>query len=87
MLLKLFINFMLYLFVLGLLAKRNRAIIIENSFEDGVDIQCDFNSTTASMPIWFVRSPYNCRIYHLCTSAFKQFTFTCAEGLFFDENI
>ena len=61
------------------------SVIIETTY-DQTDQQCDFYNETLTDKVWFVRSPYNCRVYHLC-AFYKQFTLTCAEGLYFDENI
>jgi hypothetical protein len=68
-----------------LLIKSYESIIIETT-NDQTDQQCDFYNETLIDKVWFVRSPYNCRVYHLC-AFYKQFTLSCAQGLFFDENI
>lgn len=52
------------------------------------DFKCTFNNsnTTEFYSISFHRSPYNCRVYHICAFG-KQFSYICAEGLFFDDRL
>lgn len=52
------------------------------------DFRCAFdNSTMAEFySITFHRSPYNCRVYHICAFG-RQFSYICAEGLLFDERL
>ena len=58
------------LFLIIVCATVSNAIIIETSY-DQTDQQCDFYNQTLVDKIWFVRSPFNCRVYHLC-AFYKQ---------------
>lgn len=69
----------------------NRSMDLENDMlSDNREFKCqsgDSNSNSTDFyTIKFHRSPYNCRVYHICAFG-KQFSYICAEGLFFDERL
>jgi hypothetical protein len=53
---------------------------------DNDDYKCDFTNNTIAENIRLVRSPFSCRVFHIC-AFYKQYTLTCADGLYFDENL
>lgn len=68
-----------------LIRVKSSSILIETP-EDSGDYKCEFTNRSISETIRFVRSPYSCRVYHIC-AYYKQYSLTCPEGLFFDEEL
>lgn len=64
-----------------------RGSLVENFLNEiDHDYKCDFEDMMIAETVRFVRSPFSCRVYHVC-AFYKQYTLTCAEGLYFDLNL
>ncbi|CAF0832187.1 unnamed protein product [Brachionus calyciflorus] len=59
------------------------SILIESSQDE--ENSCNFDDRRLAESVRFIRSKYSCRVYHVC-AFYKQYTLTCAEGLYFDED-